>query len=139
MSRGQKRPRTEEVSEAFKGRTMTNPYLIFKKEFIQGVREAEPSTTYILKMLTKRAAKRWKEMPEADKALYIRSANEAKAKNSKEKRKTTVLVEHFNPKTRTLEFGRLRTYEITTVDVARALEREKDDERTDCENDGSCV
>lgn len=31
------------------------------------------------------------------------------------------LVEHFNPKARTLEFGRLRTYEITTADVARAL------------------
>ncbi|XP_058181179.1 uncharacterized protein LOC131299609 [Rhododendron vialii] len=31
------------------------------------------------------------------------------------------LVEHFNPKTRTFEFGRLRAYEITTVDVARAL------------------
>ncbi|KAI8534488.1 hypothetical protein RHMOL_Rhmol10G0093800 [Rhododendron molle] len=125
-------------------------------------------------------------MPKADKAPYIRSANEAKAKKPKEKRKTAMfkcsvtkiynncivqpifrsrcspkklgelnkkltnnqrkvvqqlgfgsllnlqcnmlprdfiwkLVEHFNPKTRTLEFGRLRTYEITTADVARAL------------------
>ncbi|KAI8550187.1 hypothetical protein RHMOL_Rhmol06G0085300 [Rhododendron molle] len=169
-SRGQKRPRTEEVSKA-KGRTMTNPYIIFKEEFVQGVREAEPYTKYILKTLTKRAAKRWKEMPEADKAPYIRSANEEKAKKPKEQRKTTVpifrsrcspnklgelnkkltnnqrkavqrlgfgsllnvqcnmlpwdftwkLVEHFNPKTRTLEFGRLRTYEVTTADVARAL------------------
>ncbi|KAF7133354.1 hypothetical protein RHSIM_Rhsim09G0038900 [Rhododendron simsii] len=112
-------------------------------------------------MLTKRARKRWKEMSEADKALYIRSANEAKANKPKEKRKTAVklrelnkkltinqrkaverlgfgsllnvqcnmlprdfiwkLVKHFNPKTKTLEFGRLRTYEITTADVARAL------------------
>ncbi|KAF7124929.1 hypothetical protein RHSIM_Rhsim12G0083800 [Rhododendron simsii] len=141
---------------------MTNPYIIFKEEFIQGVRELEPSTTYILKTLTQRAAKRWKEMFEAEKAPYILSANEAKAKRPpKEKRKTAVklgelnkkltinqrkaverlgfgsllnvqcnmlprdfiwkLVEHFNPKTRTLEFGRLRTYEITTADVARAL------------------
>ncbi|KAG5520643.1 hypothetical protein RHGRI_033278 [Rhododendron griersonianum] len=141
------------------------------KEFMQGVREAEPSTKYILKTLMKRAAKRWKEMPEADKAPYIQSANEAKAKKPKEKRKTALpifrsrcspkklgelnkkltnnqrkaierlgfgsllnvqcnmfprdfiwkLVEHFNPKTRTLEFGRLRTYEITTANVARAL------------------
>ncbi|KAF7142546.1 hypothetical protein RHSIM_Rhsim05G0098100 [Rhododendron simsii] len=83
------------------------------EEFIKGVREAEPSTTYILKTLTKRAGKRWKEMSEADKAPYIRSANEEKAKKPKKKRKTAV--------TRTLEFGRLRTYEITTADVARAL------------------
>ncbi|KAF7144001.1 hypothetical protein RHSIM_Rhsim05G0096800 [Rhododendron simsii] len=89
-SRGQKRPQTEEVSKAFKGRAMTNPYIIFKEEFIKGVREAEPFTTYILKTLTKRAGKRWKEMSEADKAPYIRSANEAKAKKPKKKRKTAV-------------------------------------------------
>ncbi|KAF7137192.1 hypothetical protein RHSIM_Rhsim07G0149500 [Rhododendron simsii] len=52
-------------------------------------------------------------MAEADKAPYIHLANEAMANKPKKKRKPAL--------TRTLEFGRLRAYEITTADVAQAL------------------
>ncbi|KAI8556318.1 hypothetical protein RHMOL_Rhmol05G0243500 [Rhododendron molle] len=75
-SRGQKRPRTEEVSKAPKECTMTNPYFIFKEEFIKGVKEAEPTTKHILKMPIFRSRCSPKKLGEVNKKL---TGNQRKA------------------------------------------------------------
>ncbi|KAI8535931.1 hypothetical protein RHMOL_Rhmol10G0214100 [Rhododendron molle] len=71
------------------------------------------------------AAEAWKNLSDAERAPFLELANQIKActkTNVPKKKKTpTLLVRHFNPMNKTLEFGRMKVYSITPTDVGKAL------------------